>query len=225
MSKPAISTKRLAISRANAQMVLIIGAASFVTVFCLVASNAVLKQNQYQSRVTASKEKANRDLQDNLETFTELEASYKKFDNSGTNIIGGARSGNTDRDGSNSKIILDALPRTYDFPAVTSSVEKILRDGGFMVTSLGGTDDEIAQQAVKSSPSPEPITIPFTFTVEKATYDSVNKLLLTLDRSVRPIHIDKVSMKGGNTSLEVKVTGHTYFQAGKDVNIETQVQK
>ena len=59
-----ISTKRLAISKANAQIVGIVGAAAFVTVFCLFAANAVFSQNRYQARVITAKEKAHKQLQE-----------------------------------------------------------------------------------------------------------------------------------------------------------------
>ena len=74
-----ISTKRLAISKANAQMVGIVAVAAFVTVFCLVASKAVFSQNRYQARVISAKEKAHKQLQDNINNYNNLAKAYKSF--------------------------------------------------------------------------------------------------------------------------------------------------
>ncbi len=179
-STPQISTRRLAISKANAQMVAVVAVASFITVFCLVASKAVFSQNQYQARVTSAKEKAHKQLQDNLNTFGSLQKSYVKFNSASTNIIGGSSAGNGPNDGTNSTIILDALPDKYDFPALTSSLEKILNSSSLKVTNITGTDDQINQQGNISSPNPQPVTMDFTFTVDNANYDSISQLVATL---------------------------------------------
>ena len=133
MAKSEVSSKRVAIDKASAQMVAIIAASAFVTVFCLMASKQVLSQNQYNSRVMSAKQKAYNQLQDNINAFDDLQKSYKAFNSTSTNVIGGLADGTGDNDGSNSKIILNALPSTYDFPALTSSLEKMMTDRGLKV--------------------------------------------------------------------------------------------
>lgn len=224
-AKPAISTKRLAISKANAQMVAVVAVAAFVTVFCLIASKAVLSQNQYQSRVTSAKEKAHQQLQKNIQTFGNLQTAYKAFDGTATNVIGGTTNGTGDNDGSNSKIILDALPSTYDFPALTSSIEKILSDRGLKVTSITGTDDQLNQQGNSSSPTPQPVAIPFSFTVSNASYASVGQLLASLQQSIRPFQVDTIDVSGGINDMKLTITAHTYYQPAKSVNITKKVIK
>lgn len=225
MAKPDLSTKRLAISKANAQMVGVIGAAAFITVFCLIASKSVFSQNQYQGRVTKQKEIAYKQLKDNLAAFDNLVASYKQFDSKSTNVIGGSKDGGGDNDGSNSKIILDALPTTYDFPALTSSVEKILTDKHLKISSITGTDDQIAQQTNTSSATPQPVDMPFSFNTTSITYDAVQDLMKTLQQSVRPLQVDTMNLTGGASNMSLNVTAHTYYQPGKTVNISTKVVK
>ena len=226
-STPQISTRRLAISKANAQMVIVVAVAAFITVFSLVASKAVFSQNRYQARVTDAKEKAHKQLQDNLDTFSSLQKSYVKFDSASTNIIGGSSTGNGPNDGPNSTIILDALPDKYDFPALTSSLEKILTSSSLKVTNITGTDDQINQQGNTSSPNPQPVNMDFTFTVDNANYDSIAQLVATLQQSIRPIQIDTIdlSVSSGSTSMTATVDGHTYFQPAKNVSITKKVIK
>jgi hypothetical protein len=225
MAKIEVSSKHLAINKANAQIVGIVAAAAFVSIFCLVASKAVWSQNSYNARVISAKEKAHKQLQKNLKAVGDLTVSYKAFDVTATNVIGGTSGGTGDNDGSNSKITIDALPSTYDFPALTSSLEKIMTDRGLKIGSIAGTDDQINQQGNISSPTPQPVTIPFTFTVSDANYSSVQQLVTALQNSIRPMVIDTLTLTGGASSMSINATAHTYFQPAKNVKISTQVIK
>ena len=219
------STKRLAISKANAQMVIAVSVASFVTVFCLVASKAVWSQTRYQARVTSKSETAHQQLKKDLDAFNSLVHSYQAFDSADTNIIGGSATGTGNNDGDNAKIILDALPAKYDFPALTSSIEKILHAGNFDVTSISGTDDQLNQQSNTSSPNPQAIPMPFAFTVNNSNYTAVQQLIATLQLSIRPIQIDSINITGGASDMTLTVNAHTYYQPGKTLNITKQVVK
>ncbi len=227
---PQISTRKLVISKTNAQMVIAVSVASFVTVFCLVASKAVFSQNAYQARVIAAKQKAHQQLQDNLGTFDNLKKAYDGFDSAGKNIIGGSSKGSGTNDGSNSTIILDALPDTYDFPALTSSLEKILTSGSLKVTNITGTDDQINQQANTSSPQPKPVEMSFTFTVDNANYGTVGQLIGRLQNSIRPIQVDTLELSAASGSsassgITATVDGHTYYEPSKSVSITKKVIK
>lgn len=225
MAKQKISAKHLAIDKANAQMVAVVAIAAFVSIFCLVAAKTEVSQNRYQARVTSAKQKAHAQLQKNLKNFDALAVSYGAFDGTSTNVIGGNVKGSGDNDGSNSKIILDALPSSYDFPALTASIEKILGDQGLTVSSITGTDDQINQQTNISSPNPQPVEMPFSFSVSNANYDSVGKLVNALQNSIRPIQIDSLVIGGGSSNMTVTVTGHTYYQPAKNVSITKKVIK
>lgn len=223
-SVPAIP-KRLAISKANTQMVIIVAVASFVAVFCLVASKAVWSQYQYQGRVVSAKQKALDQLKLNITAYKSLASSYNKFDSQNNNIIGGIKNGTGNNDGSNSAIILDALPSAYDFPALTSSIEKILTNGSFTIGSITGTDDQINQQSNTSSATPQAVPMPFSFTVTNANYTSVQALMNTLQQSIRPIQIDSINLAGGANDMSLTVAAHTYYQPATNLKITDKVVK
>jgi hypothetical protein len=225
MAAPKLSTKRLAISKSNAQMVAVVAVASFVTIFCLVACKTVFSQNRYQSKVISAKEKAHKQLQANLKAYGSLSTSYKIFDTKNPNVLGGNINGTGDNDGPNSKLILDALPSTYDFPALTSSIEKILADRGLRVGSITGTDDQVNQQSNPSSPTPQPVAIPFSFTVEGANYAALSQLTDALQHSIRPIQIQTIDLSGGANDMKATYTAQTYYQPAKSLKIEKKVVK
>lgn len=218
-AKRHISTKRVAIDKAAAQMVAIVAITSFVTVFSLMAANTIFQQNQYRSRVIDAKEQARDNLKSNVDTASKIVTEYRKFDRKNPNAIGGQRDGAADNDGSNAKIVLDALPSTYDFPALTSSIEKILKGLNFNVTNIAGTDEQLDKQdASAADPKPQPVT--FSFSVANANYAQVQSLVDALDRSIRPIQITKLSLGGAINDMDLTVEAQTYYQPGKTLKLQ-----
>lgn len=220
-----ISTKRVAISKANAQIVAIVGGAAFLTVFCLFAAKASWSTNRYQAKVTKGKETAKTQLVANISAYNSLKSAYKTFDAADPNAIGGSKTGASDRDGTNSQLILDALPSSYDFPALASSLEKLLTDRGFQVESIQGSDDQLNQQTNISSPTPEAVPMPFSFGVKNASYQSITELVDAMNKSIRPIAVDSISMTGSSGNLSLNVNAHTYYQPAKNLDIKKQVVK
>jgi hypothetical protein len=217
-------TKRLLIDKANTTMLAIIGVTSFLVIFSLVASRALLSQSGYQSRVIKEKQKALKQLNENNKNVEKLVASYKSFAEEKQNVLGGSSTGVAPKDGDNPSIVLDALPSKYDFPAVISSMEKVLKEGGYTIDSLGGDDDEIAQQSAKTD-TPAPVEMPFPISVT-TTYDGAQSLLATLEKSIRPIYLSKVTFAAApGGKLKLTIAAKTYYQPEKVLKITTKVVK
>lgn len=218
MAKLPISTKRLQIDKANTRIVTIIAVAAILTTFSIVASRALLSQRSYQARVIVEKEKAAKQLKINRENLERLKTSYLAFVSTPQNIIGGDSKTNGEKNGDNAKIILDALPSKYDFPALASSLEKVLDERNFKVESITGTDDELTQAAQTSSPNPTPIEIPFELTVN-SDYNSLRSLVEVFELSIRPMNITSLTLSGDNTSAQLGISAKTYYQPAKNVDI------
>jgi hypothetical protein len=218
-------TKRVAISKANAQMVTFVAVASFVTIFSLVAAKTLWSQSAYQSRVISAKNIANKQLVQNINSYNILTASYKTLVDTPTNVIGGQSSGSGSKDGNNAKIILDALPPAYDFPALTATIGNILTTSGLKVSNISGIDDEINQLNNTTSPDPQPISMPFSFNVNNSNYQAVSQLVNTLQLSIRPIQIDTILMSGSASDMTFTISAHTYYQPSKSLSITKRVVK
>ena len=217
--------KRLLIDKANATMLTVIGIASFIVVFSLVASKALLSQSGYQSRVFAEKQKALKQLKQNNSNVSSLVTSYKSFASEQQNVLGGNPAGSGPLDGDNPKIVLDALPSKYDFPGLVSSIEKLLKDGGYQIESIGGSDDEVAQQNTATD-KPAPIEMPFPFSVSTNDEASAKNLFAMLEKSIRPIYIQQLSVSmGSNNKLRISVTAKSFYQPEKALKITTKVIK
>jgi hypothetical protein len=224
MAKTGSFTKRALITKANRTMVLSTGIAAFIFVFCGVASKALFSQAAYQNKVISQKKKALSTLKSDISAVGNLKDSYKSFVGTPQNVLGGNPAGGGDQDGDNAKIVLDALPSKYDFPALTTSLEKLITTQGLQIQGISGTDDEIVQAGNQSSASPQPIAVPFQVRVA-GSFEGIKSLLTVFERSIRPIQVLKVEInsaaQGGN--MTAIIDAQTFYQPEKNLKIKTEV--
>lgn len=211
-------TKRSLIDKANTTTFIAAAVAAFVVMFSLVACRALFNQATYQNRVISEKKKTLKQLDANLVARDDLVKSYEGFVSTSQNVIGGNPAGTGERDGDNAKIVLDALPSKYDFPALTASLEKLALAQGLSIESITGTDDEVAQQSQQSSSSPSPVPIQFQVVV-RGGYPQVQALVESFQRSIRPIQVQKFSITGGNGSVTATIDAQTFYQPEKKLEL------
>lgn len=224
MKNNPISSRRIAIDKANTRVMVAVGIATFVVVFSLFAGKALISQGKYHSKVIQQKKMTLKQLKSNTDAANQLDTSYKEFVGSSENILGGDPRGIGDRDGDNSRIVLDALPSQYDFPALATSIEKMLKDNNFAIQNITGTDDEIAQAQKKSESNPQAVEMPFTFEV-KTSPNSAKDLIALLERSIRPIQVQKLTITEQTGQLSITVDAKTYFQPGKNLDVKKELVK
>lgn len=220
----ATSEKHSKINKANNMMLIVIAICSVVVVFSLVASKALLSQRAYQSRVIEKKEKARDQLKSNLAATDKLITSYKSFISTSSNVLGGNPKGTGDKDGDNAKIILDALPSKYDYPALNSSLEKLFTQNSVKIESISGVDDEISQAKNTSSNSPQPVDIPFEVSIS-SNYAGIQNIIKIFERSIRPFHINSLTLSGNDNDLSLTLKAKTYFQPERNLDIKKEVVK
>lgn len=217
------SIKRTLVAKDNQKVFLAMMITSFVVVFSLVASNSLIKQMSYQNKVISERKKSLQVIKTSVENTVDLQASYVQFNKQNPNLIGGNTTGTGDRDGTNSKIVLDALPAVYNFPALATSIEKIVTADGLEFESMTGNDDAVAQQQNETSSSPKPIDMPFEMSV-KGSYNASQTLMKDLERSIRPFSITRlrISAEGDGGMVVTSVAGKTYFQPQKNLKPVTE---
>ena len=218
MKRIKIQNKRLQIDKANQIMVVAVAIAAFLTVFSAIASHALFLQRGHQARVITAKEEARDQLEANLEARDQLVTAYRAFIETPENIIGGNPDGDGDRDGDNAKIILDALPSRYDFPALATSIDKLINLGSFVEIDISGKDDEVAQQ---DSDSTDPIEMPFEAEANVRNFAGVEDFFLLVERSIRPIKLQSLNIADEEPVVSIKAV--TYFQPSKGVRIDKEM--
>ena len=220
--KMASFSKRAMISRASSRMVIATATAAFIVVFCAIASKTLIGQAAYQNRVISAKKTALTTLKNDLDARDGLVASYKTFVNTSQNVLGGNPAGTGDKDGDNAKIVLDALPSKYDFPALATSLEKLVNSQGLTIGSINGNDDEVAQSAQASSDNPQPVPMPFEVEVD-GSYDGIKNFVNALERSIRPFQVQKIELSGDEGSMKAVIDAQTFYQPEKSLKINSEV--
>lgn len=217
-------TKRALIDKSNSRTVIFAGVAAFIVMFALVSGRSMISQAAYNNRVIDAKKATLKTLDENLEARDDLVNSYKGFVGTSQNVIGGSTTGTGDRDGDNAKIVLDALPSKYDFPALTSSIEKLASAQGVTIESMSGIDDEVAQGEQSSSVTPEPVPMVFDFSIN-AGYPQIQALVSSFERSIRPMQVQLLSISGSDGDLTTAVTAQTFYQPEKTLKLREKVLK
>jgi hypothetical protein len=230
-TKPHISIKHSIIDKANSTMLISVSIAVFIVVFSAFSIKALVSQSLYHSRVIAEQEKTLKVLNNNSSAAEQLRETYVAFATQSINVLGGNPAGNSPRDGDNAQIVLDALPSEYDFPALSSSIEKILVEGGYQIGSIGGTEDSsqigsdedspgVSGGSVATTGAVSPVEIPYPFTIE-ASQDSVQILLETLESSIRPFYVSSLSLDGQGSNLRTKLDVKTFYQPATSLQVST----
>lgn len=220
MANTPRSNKRVQVDKAKSMLLGIVAGASVLSVFALVASKTYFSQASYLNKVAGEKEKALNQLKANKEAVGTLVASYKTFAASTPNLLSGSPTGKGEKDGDNARLVLDALPSKYDFPAMTTSLEKLLT--GYSINSITGVDDATLQDQAASAPAP--IDMPFTLNVG-TDYKGMKGLVETFERSIRPFQILTLDITGSNKNLQATIGAKTFYQPEKDLKITTKVVK
>ncbi len=210
-----LSIKRTLIGRANTTMTMIIGGTLSFVVAAVILSAGLARQINHRGHVIREKKVASKALKQNVRAVASLVESFSQFDSAKESLI------NT-KD-ANSKIVLDALPSKYDFPALATSLEKILTDGGYTITQMSGTDNEASIDQEAES-NPQPVEMPFSLGIE-GDYSKVIRVVSDLERSIRPIVIDNLEVSGTSSDTKLMISARTYYQPGKNLETSTKVVK
>lgn len=215
MQKGNQSTKHKQIEQTNTVMFVTIGLASAIISFSIISTISLSRRLSYQSKVINARVNSEKQLKTNYSELQKLVTSYKSFDGAAESVIG--------TKDNNSKIVLDALPSKYDFPALTVSIDKIFKlTGGLSSLSISGSDQEATAQ--QSSINPTPIEIPLTIG-GRGSYENIQKLVLNLQRSIRPFKISKVSLSGNQKDMTFSINMVTYYMPAKNLEIQLKEVK
>lgn len=210
--------KKVQVSKNQTTIFVLLAVASFATVASIMVSRAMWTQASYTNKVIGKKEAAVDQLEANKAAVDQLTSSYKSFNEQSPNLIGGTPEGTGPRDGSNSTLILDSLPENYNFPALASSIEKLLT--GYNISSITGSDDSVNQTSAAAAS----VEIPIGVSVS-TSYDGMKNLIGVFDRSIRPFKITKLQASGSSSDLELTLDMVTYYQPATSVKItEESVQ-
>lgn len=207
-----LSVRHIQIDRAHLQMITVISIATVVLVFSIFALQALSKQISYQNKVIGLRSKANKTLQANVKSAQALETAYNAFNDSSESVLG-----NNEK---NARIVLNALPSKYDFPAVVSSLSFLAKSSGVALGDVSGTDQELT--AEQQSTEPKVVEIPFDVTVT-GSYTSIQKFVENVQKSIRPFQVLTSDFRGSDASMTARISMKTFYQPEKQLQLKEEI--
>lgn len=223
--KTNITSKSFQIDKTQSTMLSVVVVATIITVFCLMSFKALVSQGMYQRRVINARHQSAQQLNKDIGDANTLVNQYNSvfLGNNAQNVIGGTNESNANAsppNGDNGKIVLDALPTTYDFPALLTSLSSLLNNDGLGTQSIGGSDQS---STVSSQPTTQPKPGNIDVTISgTGTYSGTEKLIKDLERSIRPFNITHLTLTGDESSLTASINVTTYYQPATTLNITSQ---
>lgn len=218
------SFKRMQIDKATRNMILVASASAFITIFCLIAGRSLLTILSYQNKVITQQQAALDTLNSDISTVNKLTSSYQAFNNAPTNVLGASSTGSGQNQGNNAKIILDALPSEFIYPAITNTIQNLFNNQGVKVNGVSVTNAGGAAASTSTTNAPAisaPIPIPISFSVT-GTYQQTQAVLTLVNRSIMPIQILNMSFTGDQSNMTLSVSAQTYYQPAVGFSITTK---
>lgn len=204
-SKVLNLTKREKIQNANTTILIIVVVASIIVSFALVFGNFLWKQKSYNDRVYKEKRLARDTLKQNVANAKVLQQKFEEIEDS--------------KSLANSQTILDALPGNYNNPEVRSSIEALVRRNSISLESMNSADREGSVE--EESIDPKPLEIPVTATVV-GSYGNIRNFITDLERTIRPMKVQSMTITGSDNDMKVDMTIVTYFQPTQEIGTTTK---
>jgi Tfp pilus assembly protein PilO len=195
------ASKRQKILKANSTVFIVVAIAAVIVSFSLVSMRFLWSQKSYNDRVIQKKSEARDQVGANVANLGKLAEQYPDLNSSAS---------------TNSTTILHALPPTYDYASLASSIESLAQRSGVSFTGAIGQDD--SANAVTSATVSKPIEIPLSLQVS-GSYGAINKFIKNVELSIRPISITDVTYSGTNDSLRATVQATTYYQPTRSLDV------
>lgn|GEM_PF-1175310 len=175
------------------------------------------------TKVYSAKDKANKQLDENIKNAPQLVDSYNNL-------------------GSKKDLIADALPNTSDFPGLMALMENLAGSTGVSLKSITpsqtaqttatgvdpnaaagtgtGTGGTASASALKPEPQPYAVSLAFD-----ASYSALSRLLLAIEQSARPMRVTSLQLSGSGGSLAVQMEVSTYYQDKAELPFSTETIK
>lgn len=214
--------KRQQIAQANKTIFIWTAVAAVAVSFCAVALQFLIREGMFNQKIINAKSATNRTLEANLTTADQLKSNVEALlANTDLAVV---RTENTDN---NLEVILDALPTDGDATSFATSLQtKVLVQSHASVTALStkgqfsgdGSSSDSGDSAASSSLSTTATALPFSAQIG-GNYQEIKNTLVDVSRTIRPINITSLEIKGKDANLDVVIGGDTYYQPAATVSL------
>lgn len=198
---PIALGRRARIAQAGSTVFIVVAISAVVVVFSLVSVRFLWQRKSYNDRVITAKTEARDQLQSNITNIGQLAEQFEALNSSPT---------------TNSTAILHALPPTYDYSALATSIQSLAERSG--VRFVGSIGPDQSASAVTSAVTSQPQPIPLSLQVN-GSYDNVVKFIKNLELSIRPISVISTTYTGTNNNIQAILQAETFYQPARLLDV------
>lgn len=203
-TKPKTETSFKSINKEITDVLTVLALPIFVIALSTVAIRYFMSLRSYNSKVITVSEQARDTATTNLDAVESLKKSLSDLESGDFG----------------SREVLDALPSKYDYLAMATSIEKIVLQNGLTMNSFSSTDESDSVEQEAANPTPEIMEFSLGAT---GSYDEIQNLIDSFEKSIRPIQINSIKLSGeGASSMTVSINAFTYFQLSESLDITTK---
>jgi len=198
------SKKHFQIEQTKRNVFLIVIIASIVLSMSSVLGKFVFDWSQFNFRVLSAQSDTIETLETNIDNAESVVNEYRAFD--GTSNV-------------EPEQILDALPAKYDLSAWNSSLQFLVGLNSLSLESVSGAD--LSLDAIERDTDPQPQE--FEFGVEVAgDYGDIRSFIADLNRSIRPIALDQLTISGSPDNITLEANGRTFYQPSQSLEFANE---
>ena len=213
-----MNSKRRAIADSSRTMFLWVAGMSAVVGMCVVIAVFLGQQIMFKAEVVGKMTTTLNTLKDNNKVASDLVSNVVVLETDpGLNAV------KAKPEDKALQVVLDALPADRNSLALGASLQDnlLVNIDGLTIESLtvdvGGSGDS-TMGIVQDGDS----TIPIKIQVSATNANAIKEMLLRLERSIRIIDIDGITLERSDTSYQASITAKAYYQPAKQVQL-TQV--
>ena len=217
VKKDQSAGKRQQIYKSGRTMFAWVAGASVIAGFAVVVAGFLIQRIVFESKVVVEKQNAVNTLQANNKAVDKLRDEIRVLN---TNAALSSVKLNDNEEPL--RVILDALPADNNALALGASVQSLVaRTSDVKLESFQvGEDVATSDDTAKLGSSVKGVQqIPFTMSISAANPDALRDVLKNLEKSIRVIDIDAMTIEQGDSRVVMTVNGHGYYLPAKTIQL------
>lgn len=217
VKKDQSAGKRQQIYKSGRTMFAWVAGASVIAGFAVVVAGFLIQRIVFESKVVVEKQNTVNTLQANNKAVDKLRDEIRVLN---TNAALSSVKLNDNEEPL--RVILDALPADNNALALGASVQSLVaRTSDVKLESFQvGEDVATSDDTAKLGSSVKGVQqIPFTMSISAANPDALRDVLKNLEKSIRVIDIDAMTIEQGDSRVVMTVNGHGYYLPAKTIQL------
>lgn len=217
--------KRQQVERSNKLIFLWAAGASVIISLALVAAQFLFRLAYFNQSVISDLSKTNAIIVQNITNADQLK---KNVDG----LLASEELSSVEGAGSNNlQVILDALPTSGDATTFSNSLySHIIIRSGIAADSIRVGDDQGVAGLIPATTTPVPgavvAPLPLAFSLSvSGSRDTTKKMLENLEKMIRPVKLNLVTIKSASGNLTTTINGETYYLPASSVGLKKVTKK